>query len=102
MRAKTTNGASHCIMATAQGQKWVVGNVTTINGDNGDVTDEPLPDHLCYQKGLSVKRIVPGNPDFADMSWGRTRPTMTWVEGNKVGKGQPTKNNNQPLMGAVQ
>jgi hypothetical protein len=35
-------------------------------------------------------------------SWGRTRLTMTWAEGNKVGEGQPTKNNNQPSMGALQ
>ncbi len=33
MWAKTTNGASHCIMAIAPGQKWVVGNAVTINGD---------------------------------------------------------------------
>jgi hypothetical protein len=35
-------------------------------------------------------------------SWGRTWPTTTQVEGNKVGEGQLTKSNNQLLMGVVQ
>jgi hypothetical protein len=37
MWAKTTNGAIHCVVAIAHGQKWVVGNVTTTNGDVADV-----------------------------------------------------------------
>jgi hypothetical protein len=36
------------------------------------------------------------------MLWGMTRPMTTWADGNKVGKGQLMKNNNQSLMGAVQ
>jgi hypothetical protein len=99
MWTKMTNGASHCIVAIAHGQKWVGINAMTINGN---IANEPLSGCQWYQKGPSGKRIVPGNPDFAHMSWGRTRLTMTWVEGNKVGEGQPTKNNNQPSMGAVQ
>jgi hypothetical protein len=76
-------------------QKWVVSNATTINGD---VANEPLYGHQWYQKGPSGKRITPGNPNFADMSWVRMQPTMTQAEGNKLGEG---KNNNQPSMGAV-
>ncbi len=34
--------------------------------------------------------------------WGRMWLTKTWAEGNKVGEGWPTKNNNQPSMGVVQ
>jgi hypothetical protein len=30
---KTINGASHCIVAIAHGQKWVVANAATINVD---------------------------------------------------------------------
>ncbi len=33
MLAKITNSASHCIVAIAHGQKWVVDDATTINGD---------------------------------------------------------------------
>jgi hypothetical protein len=64
MWAKTTNGASHCIVAIAHGQKWVVGNATPINGD---IANKPLSGCQWYQKGPSGKRIAPGNPDFADM-----------------------------------
>jgi hypothetical protein len=98
MWAKTTNSASHCIVAIAHGQKWVSGNAATINGD---VADEPSSGRQWYQKGPSGKRIALVNPDFPDMLLGRTRPT-TRLEGNTVGEGGPTKNNNQPLMGAVQ
>jgi hypothetical protein len=52
MWAKTTNGASHCVMAITNGQKWVVGNTVTINGD---VADEPLSGCQWYQKGWSNK-----------------------------------------------
>jgi hypothetical protein len=99
MWAKMTNSASHCIVAIAHGQKWVVGNAVTINGD---VANKPSSGCQWYQKGPSSKRIAPSNPDFADMLWGRTRPTMTWAEGNKVGEGGLTKKNIQPLMGVVQ
>jgi hypothetical protein len=100
MWANTTNGAtSHPVVAIAHRQKWVVNYTGTINGD---VADKPPFGHQWYQKGRSSKRIAPGNPDFADMLWGRTRPTSTRAEGNKVGEGGPTKNNNQPSMGAVQ
>ncbi len=51
-------------MAIAHGQKWVVGNASTIIGD---IADEPLLSRQWYQKGPSGKRIAPGNPDFADM-----------------------------------
>jgi hypothetical protein len=97
MWAKTTNGTSHCIVAIANRQKWVVGNAVT---NNGNVANEPSCGHQWYQKGPFGKRIAPGNSDFADMSWGRTRLMTTRVEGNKVGEGQLTKNNNQPSMGA--
>ncbi len=52
-------------MAIAHGQKWVVSNAATINDG---IADMPSSGCLWYQKGLSGKRIVPGNPDFADMS----------------------------------
>ncbi len=64
MWAKMTNGASHHVVAIAHGQKWVVGNAATINGDSAN---EPLSGRQWYQKGLSGKRIAPGNPNFADM-----------------------------------
>jgi hypothetical protein len=98
MWLKTTDGASQCIMAIAHGQKWAFGNAAT---NNGDVANEPSAGCQWYQKGLSSKRIAPGNPDFADMSWERMRLKTTWVEGNEVGERRPTKNNNQPLMEAV-
>ncbi len=82
--AKTTNVASHHVMAIAHGQKWIVGNTATINGA---ATNEPLSGCQWYQKEPSGKRIAPGNPDFFDKLWGRTRPTTTRVEGNKVGEG---------------
>jgi hypothetical protein len=72
-----------------------VSNAVTINSD---VANKPLSGHQWYQKGPSDKRIAAGNPDFSDMLWGRTWPTMTRTEGNKVSEGQLTKNNNQPLM----
>jgi hypothetical protein len=99
MWTKTNDGTSHHIVAIAHGQKWVVGNVATINGD---ITDEPSSSHQWYQKGPSGKRLSLDNLDFADMLWGRRQPTRTRAEDNKVGKGGPTKNNNQPLMGVVQ
>ncbi len=64
MWAKMTKGASHCIMAMAHRQKWVVGNATAINGD---IANEPLSGQQWYQKGPSGKIIAPGNPYFADM-----------------------------------
>ncbi len=64
MWAKMTNSASHCIVAIAHGQKWVVGNAVTINGD---VANKPSSGCQWYQKGPSSKRIAPSNPDFADM-----------------------------------
>jgi hypothetical protein len=64
MWAKRTDGASHCTVAIAHGQKWVVGKATTINGDK---PNEPLSICQWYQKGQTGKRIAPGNPDFADM-----------------------------------
>ncbi len=39
MWEKTTNGASHCVVAIAPGQKWVAGNAMTINGD---IANKPL------------------------------------------------------------
>jgi hypothetical protein len=39
MWAKMIDGASHHVVAIAQGQKWVVGNATTINSD---ITNKPL------------------------------------------------------------
>ncbi len=98
MRAKTTKGASHHIVAITHRQKWVVGNNATINGD---IANEPSSGCQWYQKEPSGERILPGNLDFTDMLWGRTWPRTTRAEGNKVGEGQPTKNNNQPLIGAV-
>jgi hypothetical protein len=62
-----TNVASRCIMAITHGQKWVVGNAATINGD---INNKPLSGHQWYQKGPSSKGFVPGNPDFAGMLWG--------------------------------
>jgi hypothetical protein len=38
MWAKMTDGVSHCVVAIAHGQKWVVGNAATINSD---ITNEP-------------------------------------------------------------
>jgi hypothetical protein len=64
MWAKMTNGTSHCIVVIAHGQKWVVGNAATINGNSAD---KPLSSCQRYQKGLSGKRIASGKPDFADM-----------------------------------
>jgi hypothetical protein len=84
MWAKMTDGPSHCVQAIAHGQKWVVGNATTINGD---VADGPLSGCQWYQKGPSSKRFALGNLDFADMLWGRTQRTTTRVGGNKVGEG---------------
>jgi hypothetical protein len=85
-------------MAITHGQKWFVDNAVTINGN---LTNEPLSGCQWYQKALFGKRIAPGNPDFADMSWGRTQPMTNWTEGNKVVEGGPTQNNNQPSMVAV-
>ncbi len=68
MWAKMTNNPSHCVMAIAHRQKWVVGNTTTINGD---IANGPLSSCKWYQKGPSSKTIVLGNLDFADMLWGR-------------------------------
>jgi hypothetical protein len=39
MWANATNGACHCIVAIAHGQKWVVGNATPINGN---IANKPL------------------------------------------------------------
>jgi hypothetical protein len=64
MWAKTTDGASHCVVAIAQGQKWVFGNAATINGD---IVNEPSSGCQWYQEGPSSKRIAPGNLDFANM-----------------------------------
>ncbi len=72
MWAKTTNSKSHCVMAITHGQKLVVGNASTINGD---VANKLSSGCQWYKKGPSGKRIMLGNPDFADMSWGRMRPT---------------------------
>jgi hypothetical protein len=58
MWAKSTDGTSHCVVAIPHGQKWVVGNAATMNGD---IADKPLSDRQCYQKGPSGKRIAPGN-----------------------------------------
>ncbi len=99
MWGKTTNSASHPVVAIAHGQNWFVSNTTTIDGD---IANKPLSGCQCYQKGPSGKRIVPGNPDFANMLWGSTWLMMTRTEGNKVGEGPPTKNNSQPSMEAVQ
>jgi hypothetical protein len=52
-------------VAITHGHKWVVGNTATINGE---VAHKPLSGCQGYQKGLSGKRIVLGNPDLADMS----------------------------------
>jgi hypothetical protein len=82
MWANITDGASHHVVAITHGQKWVVSNVATINGD---IANKPLSSCQWHQKGPSGKRIVLGNPDFADMLWGRTRPTTTQAEGNKMG-----------------
>ncbi len=94
MWVKTTDCTSHCVVAIAHGQKWAVGNAATINGE---VPKEPSSGCQWYQKGPSGERIAPGNPDFADMSWGRMRPTTTQAESNC-----PTKNNNQSSMGVGQ
>jgi hypothetical protein len=73
MWAKTIKGASYCIVAIAHRQKWVVNNAATINGD---VANKPLFGCQWYQKGPSGKTVALGNPDFADMSWGRTVGTL--------------------------
>ena len=54
----------HRVVAIAHEQKWVAGNTETITGN---VADEPTSDRQWYQKGPSGERIVPGNPNFADM-----------------------------------
>jgi hypothetical protein len=87
------------VLAITHGEKWVVGNTATINGD---VADKPLSSLQWYQKGSSGKRILPGNLAFVDMLWGRTQPTTTRADGNKVDEEGLTNNNNQPLMGAMQ
>jgi hypothetical protein len=74
MWAKMTDGTRHWIVAIAHGQKWVVSNAVTINGD---VTNKHSSSCHWYQKGLFGERIVLGNLDFADMLWGRTQPTTT-------------------------
>jgi hypothetical protein len=80
MWVKMTNGTSHQIMVFTHGQKWVGVNAVSINGD---ITNTH---HQWYQKGPSGKSIALVNMDFADMLWGRTRPTSTWAESNKVFK----------------
>ena len=65
MWSVTTNGGSHCIVAMAHKQKWIVGSDTTITGN---VADEPLSSHQWHQKGPSGERIAPGYPDFEDIS----------------------------------
>ncbi len=65
MWAKTTDGASHCVVAIAHRQKWVASNAATINGD---VTNSPCRVASNTRKGPSGERIAPGNPDFADIS----------------------------------
>jgi hypothetical protein len=67
MWTKTTYGASHCIVAIALGQKWVVGNAVTINGD---IANKLLSGYQWYQKGPFGERIALGNLDLADMLWG--------------------------------
>jgi hypothetical protein len=62
MWVSTTDLAKHRVVAIAHEQKWVAGNAETITGN---VADEPTSDRQWYQKG---ERIVPGNPNFADMS----------------------------------
>jgi hypothetical protein len=99
MWEKMTIGASHQVMAIAHGQKWVVGKAATINSD---VTNKPLYGCQWYHKGPSSNKIALSKPDFADMLWGRTRPTTTQAEDNILGEGQPTKNINQPSMGVIQ
>jgi hypothetical protein len=69
---------------------------------NDDVANKPLSACQWYQKGLSIKRIAMSNPDFADVLWGGMQPKTTRAEGNKVGEGRLTKNNNHPSMGVVQ
>ncbi len=65
MWVSTTNLKKHCIVAIAHEQKWVVGNTDTITGD---VANEPSSNHQWSHKGLFGKRIVPGNPEYMDMS----------------------------------
>ncbi len=45
MWTKTTNAASRYVVAITHGQKWVVGNAATINGD---IADEPLSARQWY------------------------------------------------------
>jgi len=64
MWAKTTNCASHLVVAIAHKQKRVVRNATAITGI---VAAEPSCSHQWYQKGPSSERIAPGNPNFEDI-----------------------------------
>ena len=59
-----TNGASHCVVAIAHEQKWVVSSDTTFTGN---VANEPLSSRQWHQKGPSDERIASGYPDFKDM-----------------------------------
>ncbi len=66
----------------------------------------------CHQQALVWLPVVPeraiqqvnctGQSGLCWHVWRRMQLMMTRADGNKVGEGQPTKNNNQLSMGAVQ
>jgi hypothetical protein len=64
MWVATTDLAKHCVRAIAHKQKRVACNAESITGN---AANKPTSNRQWYQKGLSGKIIVLGNPDFEDI-----------------------------------